>query len=258
MKPKIPIALLGILMALCTVVQVRAANISYDAVADFSTSQNTDTSTWSYRYQTVLDRNGLYPLLPTFAPAYGFSPVSPGVWQLESPIPLVGVNQTGMDVTYIDGDPEFPYPFTWPNGAMLVHPGPFDPGLVAVSWLSPIDALVTIKFSFGDLDNHFGDGVNWFVERNNGNDTLIAGSFGEGGSSGLQVLAGVAVNVGDRINFIVDPADDYNFDSTSFTATITPEPSTAALLGLSLPGGFWIWRKVKRGQEGKKGSELFI
>lgn len=246
MKPNIRIAPLGILIALCTVLQVRA-DIIYDAVADFSTSQNTDTSAWSYRYQTGLDRNGLYPLLPEYTSTTGFGPVNPGAWLLgpDEPIPMVGVNQTGIDVTYDHGEPDFPYPFIWPSGTMLVHPGPFDPGLVVVSWLSPVDALVNINFSFSDLDNSLGDGVNWFVERNSSAGTLSAGGFGEGGSSGLQSLNYVAVGAGNRINFIVDPTEDYNFDSTIFTATITlvPEPASAVLFGLSLPGGLWIWRR---------------
>ncbi|MBX7165877.1 MAG: PEP-CTERM sorting domain-containing protein [Pirellulales bacterium] len=237
-----------ILIACCTVAQARAADV-YDAVADFSTTENTDTSRWSYRYQTGLDRNGVYPLLTAFAPTFGFSPTNPDAWLVaaESPIPVVGVNQTGGDLTYLAGDPGFPYPFTWPQGAMLVHPGPFDPGLVVVSWLSPVNAHLLIDFSFSDLDPNAG-GVNWFVERNSGADTLSAGSIDVGESTGPLSLPLTAVNAGDRINFIVDPGDDHNFDSTRLTATITvvPEPSTAMLLGLSVPLLIWAFRSQKQ------------
>src|SRR5439155_11849522 len=97
MKPTIHLSLSCLITALCTIAPARAA-VSYDAVADFSLSQNTDTSTWSYRYQTGTARDGVYTLLPAYGPSNAFSPVDPGLWTLEGKrTPAAGVNQTGSD-----------------------------------------------------------------------------------------------------------------------------------------------------------------
>lgn len=46
--------------------QVVDAAIIYAVVDDFSTTTNSDTSTWSYRFSNDLARDGVYPLLTTF------------------------------------------------------------------------------------------------------------------------------------------------------------------------------------------------
>src|SRR5439155_911306 len=102
---------------------------------------------------------------------------------------------------------------------MLVHPGGGQ--LVILSWLSPSDGTAAIDFSLTGLDAACGNGIAWFVERNDGGATLASGSIGSGGSSGSRLLSGVSVRAGDRINFVVDPNSDFVCDSTKLTATIT-------------------------------------
>src|SRR3981081_4547699 len=58
-------------VALFSLLASQAQATSYDAVADFSRLTNTDTSTWSYRYQTGTVRDGIYLLLPIFTDAAG-------------------------------------------------------------------------------------------------------------------------------------------------------------------------------------------
>jgi hypothetical protein len=58
-------ATLGLAISLLT---VRAHAQIFSAAADFSTATNTDTSRWSYRYNTTGTRDGNYTLLPTSEP----------------------------------------------------------------------------------------------------------------------------------------------------------------------------------------------
>jgi hypothetical protein len=187
----------------------------FDAVADFSSTTNADSSVWSYRYQNGLTRNGNYSLLP----AYGsdvietWTPTDPDAWRVQSYLPAIGVNRTGADVTIIGTG------LTWPAGAMLVHPGSGQ--LVILTWTAPSEATAAIDFSFRSLHAACGNGIAWFVERNNDGGTLASGSLVSGVSSGDRNLAGVRLHAGDRINFVVDPNSDFVCDSTELTATVT-------------------------------------
>ena len=205
----------------------RAQANSYDAVTDFSTTTNTNTSTWSYRYSPTTVRDGNYLLLPTYAPWSSWTPTNPEAWVSPSgDIPVIGVNQTGSNVTHAGA-----FPFTWPNGTMLVHPGPGED--VVLSWLSPSTSLININFSFSSLDPNGGNGVAWFVEKNSGLDTLSSGSYADGGTSGNMSLSGIPVIAGDRINFIVDANGDFFFDSTKLTAMISNSvPDSGSTFGL--------------------------
>src|ERR1700704_543007 len=130
-------------VALFSLLASQAQATSYDAVADFSRLTNTDTSTWSYRYQTGTVRDGIYLLLPIFTDAAGtWSPTNPGAWTLAGTIPEIGVNQTGSDATFVPGPGSGP--FTWPNNTMSVHPGPAE--LVVLSFLSPASSFYDINF----------------------------------------------------------------------------------------------------------------
>jgi len=217
---------------------------TYDAVTDFSKTTNTNTSLWSYRYKPNLVRDGNYLLLPGYGPADAtWSPSNPGAWTLSGSVPEIGVNKTGGNVTYTGGPA-----FLWPNETMLVHPGIGQ--LAVLSWLSPQTMLVDISFSFTDMDAADGDGIAWFVEKNNFSSTLSSGAFGNGGFSGVQSLDNVAVNAGDRISFIVSPNGSYFYDSTNLTAMIVPdaavpEPSTAMAGTLTLFAALW-WHKRRR------------
>src|SRR3984893_12322073 len=155
-------------VALFSLLASQAQATSYDAVADFSRLTNTDTSTWSYRYQTGTVRDGIYPLLPMFTAAVGmWSPMNPGAWTLEGTIPEIGVIQTGSDATFVPGPGSGP--FTWPKNTMSVHPGPGPADLVVLSFLSPSTSFFNIDFSFSHLDPNGGNGINWFVDLNTTN-----------------------------------------------------------------------------------------
>jgi len=200
---------------------VRIGNTSgdFDAASDFSSTANSDATTWSYRYKNSLARDGNYPLLPGFGAtpaetAWTPGNPDPGAWTLNGDVPMVGVNRTGADRTYAANPP-----FPWPSDAMLLHPG--NGKLVVVSWLCQTTALANISFRFSDLDPNGGNGIAWFVERNDFNHTLAAGSFTNGGASASLIVSNIAMFAGDRINFIADPNGDYSFDSSRLNAVIS-------------------------------------
>ncbi len=208
-----------------------AAAQTWNAVTDFSTTTNTNTSTWSYRSAAGTVRDGNYSLLSTFGPSSGYSPTNPGLWSVGGGLPAIGVNQTGSDVNYTAGPG-----FTWANNTMLVHPGNLN--LVVLSWLSPITGNVSLSYSFADIDSNSGNGISWFVERNSSINTLASGTLANGGSTTVLTLSAVSVTAGDRINFIVDPNGEFTFDSTRLTASVSassaPEPGSFLFL---LSGG---------------------
>jgi hypothetical protein len=217
-----------------------AAGQTYDLVADFSTNSNPN-GVWSYRYKSGDVRDGNYDLLSAYGPADGtWSPVVPGAWSLTGAggVPEVALNQTGSDVDYNTG-------FVWRNGTTLVHPGNI--ALVIISWQSPSSMLVDINFSFTSLDTNGGNGIAWYVEKNNFTNTLSWGTYPDGGTSGAQALTAIPVSVGDRINFIVDPNGDYGYDSTQLTATINAHPAAqsydvaADFSAANNPNGPWSY-----------------
>ncbi len=188
---------------------------TYDIVAEFSSTLNSDTSVWSYRFQSGQTRDGNYQLVPAFGAdtVETWSPSDPGAWRVQGYLPSVGVNNTGTDITVAGTG------VNWPNGTMLVHPG--SDQLVVVSWLAPSDGIANISFSFTSRHAVCGDGIQWFVEQNGAAATLSTGFIDPGASTGSRSVSGVRVRAGDRINFIVGPRGGNGCDSTQLTATIT-------------------------------------
>lgn len=223
--------LFGAATALALVSGVQAATV-YDAVADFSTSSNTASSTWSYRTSVNAAHDGNYTLLPNFGPFAGFTgPPSGTAGWAAAGVPAIGLNTTGADQYFTGFGPGAQ--FTWPAGALFMHPG--SPTLAVVSWLSPAALTLAISFRFADLDANpsYTDGVAWAVEKNSGGGTLANGVIGNGGNSGTLSVSNVTVAAGDRIHFIVGGTGDFQGDSTRLLATITaspvPEPASWAL-----------------------------
>jgi PEP-CTERM motif len=223
--------LLSALLVMAAAGSSQAATV-YDAVADFSTTVNTASSTWSYRTSTSAVRDGNYPLFPAFGVFAGFTgpPAGTSGWRAAG-VPAIGVNTTGADQFFTSFGPGAQ--FTWPAGSMYMHPG--GSTLAVVSWLSPSPAILSISFRFADMDANanFPDGVNWSVEKNSGGASLASGSFANGGNSGSLSLSNITVAAGDRIHFIVGGNADFQGDSTRLSATIVaapvPEPATWAL-----------------------------
>src|SRR5258707_1185187 len=113
-------------IGVCCVIHVQDAGATvpfqFDAVADFSTTVNTETSTWSYRYEDGTTPNGIYPLLPTYGPANGnWSPTNPGAWNTgSSGLPEIGVNLGGTTVSNTTTTPGDNFSLT--NGTLFIRP----------------------------------------------------------------------------------------------------------------------------------------
>lgn len=234
---------------------VRAATV-YDLAADYSTTINTNSSTWSYRRGG--SHNGSYNLLDLAPTAGGgfAGPWSPGAtpsvtegWQLtgSSVIPFLGKNTTGGTETFLGGGT-----FVWPNGKVMVHPDSDD--LVVVSWLAPANGTADIDYRIQDahLGGGASSGIVYYVDKNAGigPDGLATAIVPEAGDSGLLSLSGVSVNAGDRINFVVGLEFSLNANATFVDATINftetppaPEPSSLWLAGL---GMIVVARRIRR------------
>ncbi len=131
---------------------------------DCTSVDNSESSTWSYRRQAGLTRDGTYDLLPHFV----IDPVNwepdVGIWRPSPSLganPGIGVNHTGTTVTFTLNASTF----FWPQDTIWLHPNPNE--LIVVSWLSAISSLVDIEFEVSDMDATGGradDGVAWFVD----------------------------------------------------------------------------------------------
>jgi hypothetical protein len=128
-------------------------------------------------------------------------------------LPAVGINATGVD--------QHPTTFTWPAGAIRIHP--LLRRSVVVGWQSPIDGAVEIDASFNDMDITGGNGIRWAALLKEGSfETLLAtGINGNGGGGGFSTSL-VFLSKGDFIYFLVGSyRGDYSFDSTQLDVTIT-------------------------------------
>lgn len=231
------------------------AGVIYDLADDYSSTVNTETSTWSYRFGSEsVGRDGNYALLATppgsgqetgtilYSPLGGRMPV----WNANSAgvFPFLGKNETGVAQSLNGASP-----FVWQPEAVIVHPNGSQ--FVVASWLSPLTGVVDLTFEFSDPEPG-GDGVTWYVEVNDQATTLDFEFLGSGASSGLQSISGVSVVAGDRINFIVESTGDLFRDTTRIEATVeaaaVPEPSASLLLavcGVCL-GILWCARRGSR------------
>jgi len=76
-----------------------------------------------------------------------------------------------------------------------------------------------------DIDNHGGDGILWYIDKNATN--LASGAFADGGSQDFRSGAGgiglgdISVSRGDFLYFAIHPRSNYLFDSTKLDISIS-------------------------------------
>lgn len=201
---------------------------TYDAVAQFSPAANTETQTWTYRYSQSGTRDGHYTLLPHVDEDDADWLTDRGkavpvfTWDTDGPsYPFIGANTTNKNLhrNYCCGD------VVLPARSMFEDPGT---QIGVLSFLSPRKGVATVTYSFTDIDCHGGNGIEWYVDKNSGlKKDLDSGflqstacDFSQYATTGLKTLH-VRVKRGDRINFIIDNAGDYTFDSSAFTADVS-------------------------------------
>lgn len=206
--------------------------------ADFSTTINSDSSTWSYRYKPNRTRDGVYPLLPAYGDSPGsWTPANPGSWNLGlAGLPEIGMNRTGISLTNVTTSPSDA--FTVASGTFWMRPGPNQ--MAVLEWISPFDnPNVTFEADWADLDGGGGDGgFFWMEDRSfdgkasgaagasiSNNGGAGKGSFGDGSSA--------IIHKGDRFDWILDPLSanaDHDGVMLSITIAVVPEPSSVVLL----------------------------
>jgi len=190
---------------------------SFSIVDQFYDSSNTESSTWSFRSKSDYVRDGNYTLVND----YGLQSTTwdPAVYCWTFGYAGFCANNSGAPINFIGNA----YAFQWPDATLAIHPP--QNGLSIVSWLCPRDGTVNLQYSFDDIDpnglGRGGSGIKWFVDLGASSGSLDSGLISEGEvGSGMLALRNISVMAGDRINFIVDPNDDFHFDTTGFTAKI--------------------------------------
>jgi hypothetical protein len=179
----------------------------------FSDYLNSGPAVWSLREGYSLSRNGLYPLLPSFASTFQSQGLS--AWHGDSAgcpsLPAIGIN--------IIPDAQIPQcSATIQGGAAFLEPSAGHPAIVA--WTSPFTGLADISHdAVADLDRTCGDGISYYVDL--GTQQIRSARITNGNSASLPDDQ-VRVVKGQSLYFIVDPgpADDASCDATQVAVTI--------------------------------------
>lgn len=128
------------------------------------------------------------------------------------------------------------------------NPGP---GCDAIrTWISPVDATVTVTGEVYDLDDSGGDGVH--VEIAKGSDVQWALTLDNGDTDPRRFDLDVDVNVGDRLHFRVNERGDADFDSTYFNPEINigPDPCPSDERGV----GDCLWVSLTQARSNDGGA----
>lgn len=196
---------------------------TWDLAKDFSLTENPNGA-WSYGYKSAA--NGPFKL---FASTYsmtlagysgdrgasvywGAQKQSDGVYL---PQMALFIGQEGFDVTLLAGGAQ---KMKQKAGGVVCHPA--DGVSCVTRWTAPVAGTYHIQATFTNADYVSGSTTRVTVNKN-------AESLFSAGMSGLAGLkhfatpdAGIALNKGDLIEFVVDPSGNYSFDSTGMDATI--------------------------------------
>lgn len=203
--------------------------VSYDAVADFSASQNPN-GVWAYGYYSISSSNTFVP----YAAHASSLPIGIESWASSSAAatpPWVLHNTQNTPQTYYD--------VVQPHNLLNLHPGQNDEKSV-VRWIAPSTGLYKIEGRFEglatdgtttDVSIRVGMGTPWTGSLN-GYGTQVQFSQLVPNSQIIQVTAGTPVD------FVVGYGDNQNYyaDSTGLAAKITPQ---SALPHATVGNGLW-------------------
>src|ERR1700722_7063610 len=224
--------LLLLMTVVLTGVETRAGDV-FNLANDFSTATNSDTTTWSFRYQAngPLDsnnipddtfRNGIYALmtgdtnLEGNAGLNGWANQTPGLLRFgtgDGSTPQIIHNITGSDYVYGSG-------LTWPSNSVSIYPETVT--LTVLSWLAPQSGVVDVSYEFATEWTNQGAQVQWYVDNGDDTGNLASGTIADS-DTGLQTVSNVTVAAGERINFICIPVDGtgYGYDYTRVLARLS-------------------------------------
>jgi len=170
------------------------------------------TPVWSLREGATLSRNGDYPLLPTFASAFGSGGIA--AWHDTSRdcpnVPAVGVNLVDVTIPLCQA--------SIPGYAAFLEPDATHSAVVA--WTSPFTGTVNIgEDAVASLGGTCGDGVSYFVDL--GTKQLVAVRLTNNNAASLPPMKQRVVT-GESLYFIVVPGPNDNAacDATQLALTI--------------------------------------
>lgn len=104
------------------------------------------------------------------------------------------------------------------QGTSYTHPSPALSSVIR--WKSPINGVVNITGSVADVDPTCGNGINWFVDKDNF--TLMQGTLLNGNNGAVILQQNIPVSAGMDLYFIVSSKDNNHVcDSTHWDIIIT-------------------------------------
>jgi hypothetical protein len=192
---------------------------AYDAAADFSSSNNPN-GVWSYGWAYYSSAFNLDTISTNMYNGLGLSG-----W-------LAGLDASGNPYSLFNGtaNPILLANTTYQPGQLSEHPGASNE-VAIVRWTAPSAGIFSISATFSGL-SAFGDSVDVHILHNGisfFNSTVTGSPSPTSYSSAQSILAG------DTIDFVVgNGGNGANEDTTGLSATIVPEPSTGALVGMAL------------------------
>ncbi len=234
----LPSALWASAILACLALQAKAAT-TWNLASDFSLSENSIASTWSYGLATADDNpNHTASLFTTNTLnanqlwATGFA-TPPTMWSQATGYWGIGRNDTG--ITQTSGS------ISWAPGEILIHPKNTTSDRVVISWLAPSTMTVGIDYSWGEampMPAGLANGVGLRIWHAN---TVLTDTGGNGwlepvAGGGSGTISNLSVTAGDRLFFEYDTLGQPNYDvtRTGILITAVPEPGTTLLGALGL------------------------
>lgn len=205
------------------------AATTWDAVADFSSTQSTGVNgVWSYGFDAGSGFQ-VYDIITLNAGGPGGHSWTSSSW-VSSGVPAVLGNVSSGDITYAT--------VTQGNDVLNVHPGAkgatngvggtdYDS---IVRFTAPTAGTYNFAGLFRVLDFAAPNGVN--VSVRNSNSTLFSNSLQGSFGSTVTFNGSKTLAANGTLDFRVNRAGDFFYDSTGLAATVTavPEPGTWALM----------------------------
>lgn len=206
-RNRLTIQKLALTIALCGAASTASADVSWDAVGDYSASSNPN-GVWSYGY-SILGTLVLLPVTDGFC--NGLKSLT--CWIVPggaTRAPLVGKNVGKRPIPF-GGETPFDGGGEIPVGTLHMHPGPFGEQAV-VTFTAPADGSYRFVGSFQAIDRT-PTGVEVTVVAGHSTRARVSAVLDAFGRAAPFSFA-QRMNAGQTMNFIVDAHGNYGFDST--------------------------------------------